>query len=142
MTSPSGRSAIPLRRARPQASALGTGEVRIKAGATLVIDPAAGEAVAGSLVIEDGGFVDLGAGRMLIVSNATAPSLVGHILAAQGDGSWTALTGLGPSAAAEAATLGQQRRIGWLDNGDGSFTVAFAAPGDTNLDGCVDVLDA
>ncbi|MBM4011473.1 MAG: hypothetical protein FJ286_08855, partial [Planctomycetes bacterium] len=124
------------------ASAFGTGEVRIKAGATLVIDPAAGEAVAGSLVIEDGGFVDLGAGRMLIVSNATAPSLVGHILAAQGDGSWTALTGLGSSAAAEAATLGQQRRIGWLDNGDGSFTVAFAAPGDTNLDGFVDVLDA
>ena len=31
--------------------------------------------------------------------------------------------------------------MGWLDHGDGSLTVAFAAPGDTNLDGTVDVLD-
>ena len=34
------------------------------------------------------------------------------------------------------------RAIGWLDNGDGSVTFAFAAPGDTNLDGLIDVLDA
>jgi len=34
------------------------------------------------------------------------------------------------------------RAVGWLDNGDGSMTAAFAAPGDTNLDWQVDVLDA
>ena len=34
------------------------------------------------------------------------------------------------------------RAIGWLDNGDGSVTFAFAAPGDVNLDGLIDVLDA
>jgi hypothetical protein len=32
--------------------------------------------------------------------------------------------------------------VGWLDNGDGSVTFAFAAPGDTNLDWNVDILDA
>jgi hypothetical protein len=32
--------------------------------------------------------------------------------------------------------------VGWLDNGDGSFTVAYAAPGDTNLDWSIDILDA
>jgi fibronectin-binding autotransporter adhesin len=30
---------------------------------------------------------------------------------------------------------------GWLDNGDGSFTLACALPGDTNLDGAIDILD-
>jgi hypothetical protein len=32
--------------------------------------------------------------------------------------------------------------VGWLDNGDGSVTFAFAAAGDTNLDWQVDILDA
>ncbi len=123
------------------ASALGTGEVRVKAGATLVIDPAAGEVAAGSLVIEEGGFVDLRGGRMLIRTGGSAEAIMALILAGQGDGSWSAATGLGSSAAAEANAAGQQRRIGWLDNGDGSFTVAFAAPGDTNLDGSIDILD-
>ena len=31
--------------------------------------------------------------------------------------------------------------MGWLENGDGSLTVAYAAPGDTNLDWSVDILD-
>jgi hypothetical protein len=38
--------------------------------------------------------------------------------------------------------MGTLRTIGWLDNGDGSFTAGFAAQGDTNMDGAVDVLDA
>jgi hypothetical protein len=37
--------------------------------------------------------------------------------------------------------LGEERAVGWLDNGDGSVFFAYAAPGDTNLDGLVDVLD-
>ena len=32
--------------------------------------------------------------------------------------------------------------VGYLVGGDGSLTVAFAASGDTNLDGVVDILDA
>jgi len=32
--------------------------------------------------------------------------------------------------------------VGWLDNGDGSMSFAYAAPGDTNLDWSVDILDA
>jgi hypothetical protein len=34
------------------------------------------------------------------------------------------------------------RGVGWLDNGDGSTSFAFAAPGDTNVDWQVDVVDA
>ena len=123
------------------ASALGTGQVRIKAGATLVIDPSAGEVQAGSLVIEDGGFVDLGTGRIRIVSGMTASDLVTILLAAKGDGTWTGTTGLGSSAVANAVANFEARTLGWLDNGDGSFTVGFAAPGDTTLDGVVDITD-
>jgi autotransporter-associated beta strand protein len=124
------------------ASALGTGEVRIKAGATLVIDPAAGEAVAGSLVIEEGGFVDLGTGRIRIVAGMTATALVDALLSGKGDGSWTMSAGIGSSAVSAAVGMGTLRTIGWLDNGDGSFTAGFAAQGDTTMDGAVDILDA
>jgi len=123
------------------ASALGTGPVRIKAGATLVIDPSAGEVQAGSLAIEDGGFVDLGTGRVRIVSGMTASDLVTILLAARGDGTWTSTTGLGSSAVANAVANFEPRTLGWLDNGDGSFTVSYAAPGDTSLDGVVDITD-
>jgi len=123
------------------AAGLGTGQVRVTAGATLVIDPAAGEVVGGSLVIEEGGFVDLGAGRLRIETGMTASMLVTMLLAAKGDGTWTGTTGLGSTAVAAANAAFLPRTIGWLDNGDGSFTVSFAAPGDTGLDGVVDITD-
>ncbi len=123
-------------------AALGSGQVRVKAGASIVIDPAAGEAVVGSLVVDEGGYVDLGTGRMLILGGMTPQVLRAQILAAQGDGFWTSGTGLGSAAAADALQRDSRRVIGWLDNGDGSFTVGLAAPGDSNLDDLVDVLDA
>ena len=124
------------------ASAFGTGEVRVKAGATLVIDQAAGEAVAGSLVIEEGGFVDLGTGRIRIVAGMTATALVDALLKGKGDGFWTTSAGIGSSAVSATVEMGTLRTIGWLDNGDGSFTAGFAAQGDTTMDGTVDILDA
>ena len=36
---------------------------------------------------------------------------------------------------------GVPRAVGWLDNGDGSVSAAFAATGDTNLDWVIDILD-
>jgi hypothetical protein len=37
---------------------------------------------------------------------------------------------------------GPGRSIGWLANTDGTLSVGFAANGDTNIDGAVDILDA
>ncbi|MGI9178657.1 MAG: PEP-CTERM sorting domain-containing protein [Pirellulales bacterium] len=45
-------------------------------------------------------------------------------------------------AAAADVALGIPRAVGWLDNGNGSLSFAFAAPGDTNLDWQIDILDA
>lgn len=123
------------------ASALGTGTVRVKAGATLVLDPAAGEVLAQSLVIEDGGFVDLGTGRIRIATGMTASSLMTALLAAKGDGTWNGFSGVGSTAVTSAIASITPRTLGWLDNGDGSLTVSFAAPGDTGLDGVVDITD-
>ena len=36
---------------------------------------------------------------------------------------------------------GLARSVGWSEQGDGSLLVRYAAPGDTDLDGLVDVLD-
>ena len=57
-----------------------------------------------------------------------------------GDGTWNGTAGITSSAAAAAPAA--RRTVGWLDNGDGSVTFAFAAAGDTNLDWQVDILDA
>ena len=37
---------------------------------------------------------------------------------------------------------GESREVGWVERPDGSFFVAVAAPGDANVDGAVDILDA
>ena len=42
----------------------------------------------------------------------------------------------------EAAASGGTRTVGWMDNGDGSLSIAFAAAGDTNLDWQIDILDS
>jgi hypothetical protein len=63
-------------------------------------------------------------------------------VAGRGDGSWTGASGITSSVAAADVASSIPRAVGWLDNGDGSVSFAFAAPGDTNLDWQVDVLDA
>ena len=60
----------------------------------------------------------------------------------RGDGSWNGTSGISSSNAQADLVVGLPRTVGWLDNGDGSVSVAYAAPGDTNLDWTVDILDA
>jgi hypothetical protein len=96
----------------------------------------------GGLAPNAGGLVDLGNGLVTVASGLTPTELVTAILAGRGDGSWTGTTGITSSVAAADLASGTPRSVGWLDNGDGSVTAAFAAPGDTNIDWVVDVLDA
>jgi hypothetical protein len=57
-------------------------------------------------------------------------------------GSWTGVTGLTSSAAAAAVATGLPRAVGWARDSGNAVTFAYAAQGDSNLDGVVDVLDA
>ena len=124
-------------------AALGSGVVEIRPGAKLVLD-GGGTFEISSLTLDPGGLIDVGTSKLSIRTGFSREALLTAIDAAKGDGSWNGTSGIGSSVVEAMAAEGTRRTLGWLgwvDNGDASFTVGFAAPGDTNLDGCVDVTD-
>jgi autotransporter-associated beta strand protein len=122
-------------------AALGTGSIEVLAGATLVLDVGTAEVSVPSIVLANGGLIDVGAGKLTAATGLSRTALLAAINAAKGDGSWNGTAGIGSSIVASAVSGGQFRTLGWLANGGSSFTVAYAAPGDTNLDGVVDIGD-
>jgi autotransporter-associated beta strand protein len=118
--------------------ALGSSAVSVLSGGTLAIASRL-TATVGRLAPNAGGLTDVGDGAITVASGLSATDLVTALLAGRGDGSWNGASGITSSMAAAA---GPTRSVGWLDNGDGSLTAAYAAPGDTNLDWSIDILDA
>jgi hypothetical protein len=72
----------------------------------------------------------------------TPAALVSAMVAGRGDGTWSGTSGISSSQARADLAAFIPRTVGWLDNGDGSLTVGYTAPGDTNIDGGIDILDA
>jgi autotransporter-associated beta strand protein len=122
-------------------SALGTSTITPLAGGTLAITPYL-LATVGGLAPNAGGLTDVGSGLMTVAAGLSASDMVTALLTGRGDGSWNGTSGITSSQAAEDIAVSIPRTVGWLDNGDGSVTFAFAAAGDTNLDWSVDILDA
>jgi autotransporter-associated beta strand protein len=122
-------------------SPLGTSRVTPVAGGTLSLSPYATTTV-GGLAPNAGGLTDLGNGFLSVTSGLTATDLVTAIVAGRNGGSWDGTTGITSSTVAAAVAAGSPRAVGWLDNGDGSVSAAYAAPGDTNIDWSIDILDA
>jgi autotransporter-associated beta strand protein len=116
--------------------ALATSTLQVASGATATVAPYLATTVKG-LDLSAGGRLDVGNGMVTVTSGLSVANMVAAIVVGQSGGS-----GITSSAVAAANAAGDPRAIGWLDNGDGSVTFAFAAPGDTNLDGQIDVLDA
>jgi len=108
------------------------------AGGTVTLSPALQTAV-GGLAANAGGLVDVGTGLITVAAGLSRGDMLLALGTGRGDGSWTGGSGITSST---AAASGGNRTVGWLDNGDGSVTFGFAAPGDTNLDWSVDILDA
>jgi len=105
-------------------------------------DPAFDVRVAG-LAVGSGGLVDVGAARISVAAGGiTRQSLLADLLAGRGDGGWNGARGIVSRSVGTAAAVGLHRTVGWIQEGDGSFTIAHAAPGDGNLDRLVDILDA
>ncbi|MFM1902912.1 MAG: hypothetical protein RLZZ440_812 [Planctomycetota bacterium] len=96
----------------------------------------------GSLAVAEtggGGRVDLGAGGITVAAGGiTAADLRADIVAGRNGGAWNGTTGITSSA---AAASGGTRAVGYVVAGDGSAQVSFAASGDVNLNGQVDVFD-
>jgi autotransporter-associated beta strand protein len=112
------------------------GRVALPADATLAVDLR-------TLVIDEtAGMLDVGRGQVTIGSGITAAALRADLIAGRRGGAWDGPFGIASSAAAADTAAGASRSVGWLDHGDGSFTVGFAAAGDSNIDGFVDLLDA
>ena len=99
-------------------------------------------AALGSLAVDQaagGGRLDLGAGQVTIAAGGiTAAELRADLLAGRNNGGWNGATGITSSA---AAASGGTRAVGYVVAADGSATVSFAASGDVNLNGQVDVFD-
>ncbi len=90
-----------------------------------------------------GSKLDIGAGRVQVAADGiTAADLMADLLVGRNGGSWDGASGIVSSAVASALAASRPGAIGWLTHDDGSLTIAAAAPGDTNLDGIVDLLDA
>ena len=89
-----------------------------------------------------GGLFDVGMGQVTVTSGLSANDVRAAIIAGMGDGTWNGTVGITSSAAARDLAASVPRTVGWINNYDGSVTFAYAAPGDTNLDRLVDVVDA
>jgi autotransporter-associated beta strand protein len=123
-------------------SALSASRLVVVAGGTGQVAPVTATSVASLDLASGNGLMDLTSGALTISSGLTATELVAEILEGRGDGSWTGSSGITSSTAAAESAAGTPRAVGWIDNGDGSLTTAYAAPGDTNIDWSIDILDA
>ena len=119
-------------------AALGSSKVVPVAGGTLALSPYL-QTTVGGLAPNAGGLTDVGSGMVTVAAGLSATDMVTAIVTGLGDGTWNGTSGITSSV---AAASGGDRTVGWLDNGDGTVTFAFAAAGDTNLDWQVDILDA
>jgi fibronectin-binding autotransporter adhesin len=118
-------------------AALGIGQLIVRAGATVTIDLPGAELSVGSLVIEDGGLIDVGNGRISIPAGGYSLGQVSDLLKKGYAANWAGVSGMGSGMARSDAG----RSLGYYVDGGGSITFGFAAPGDSNLDGVIDILD-
>ena len=108
---------------------------------SLVQDARVTVAVGGLSVAEGsgGGRLDLGAGQVAVAAGGiSAADLRADLIAGRNNGGWNGSTGIMSSA---AAASGGTRTVGYVVAGDGAATVSFAAAGDTNINGQVEVFD-
>jgi hypothetical protein len=116
----------------------------VSAGGVQLAAAAATASSLTSLAIDEsaGGALDLGGGSVTIAAGGmTTAALLADLLAGRNGGTWNG-PGIRSTVVATQVATGLPRALGWVANGDGSLTVSYAAPGDTNVDGTVDILDA
>jgi hypothetical protein len=99
----------------------------------------------GSLVVNSalgGGQLDVGTSLVNVAAGGmSAAQLVAALTAGRNGGSWAGAPGITSRSVAADVAGGLSRSVGWMSRGDGGLTFGYAAPGDTNLDGLIDVVD-
>jgi autotransporter-associated beta strand protein len=122
-------------------SAMPNSSVTVADGAILQVERNVAATVAG-LSVSTGGLVDITEGSLRVTRGLTNEVLIDQLRKGRGDGTWRGADGILSTAVATDIAASIPRTIGWMENGDGSVTVAYSAPGDATLDGQVDILDA
>ena len=89
-----------------------------------------------------GGMLDVGTSLVTVAAGGlSASDLVTAVVAGRNGGLWDGITGITSSRVATDVARGLTRAVGWIDSGSGGLTFGYAASGDTNLDGGIDILD-
>jgi autotransporter-associated beta strand protein len=117
--------------------------VMVGSGGTISLAREARVSIAiGGLDVDEssgGGRLDVGAGIVTVAAAGISEMDVrADIIAGRHGGSWNGTTGI---TSRSAAAAGGTRAVGYVVMPDGSATVSFAAPGDVDLGGRVDVFD-
>jgi len=115
-------------------AALGSGGLEVRTGGRVRLDLGLAGLTVPTLVLDAAGRIDIGVGRLTAAAGLAEATLRQLMLAGHNGGGWDGSSGFVSS----AATLG--RTVGYVID-QGLTTIAFAVPGDTNLDGVVDVID-
>jgi hypothetical protein len=122
------------------AHALPNSRISVANGATLSLGAGVATTIA-HLTLSASSVVDLASGRLTIASGLSASQAVDEMRKGRDEGTWQGVYGITSRVAAADVSQGLKRTVGWLENSDGSVTIAYAAPGDGTLDGLVDIMD-
>jgi hypothetical protein len=114
---------------------VGVGQLELQANARLTLRIGSDTVAVASIRLSDTCRVDLGRGALSVsASTYTESDIRAKLLAGRGDGTWNGASGF------TSASVGNNRAIGYRISGN-ALRVAYAAPGDSNLDGVLDILD-
>lgn len=118
-------------------AALGTGPLEVRPGASVKLEVGSGRISISSLVVAATGTLDVGMGSLLLAPGGhDIQTVLDLIRSARSGGSWT-----GPGITSRSVRAAAFREIGTRPLADGSLVVAYAAVGDANLDGSVNIQD-
>ena len=120
------------------ASALGTGTLDVRAGGVVNLDVGYAKATVGGLTLASGAKINLGTGGLQIAAGGTTlDALRSAILLARNGGVWNGTSGIGSA----SVDVSKSKVVGYRQMPSGAYQVAWAAYGDTNLDGRVNSTD-
>lgn len=116
-------------------NALGTGLLEVQAGAKATFQTGYDTVAITSLALANTARLEVGTSKLTVAANGfTESDIRAKLIAGRNGGSWDGAAGITSNFA------GGDRSIGYRV-ADGALEVAYAAPGDSNLDGVIDILD-
>lgn len=115
--------------------ALGTGLLEVQAGAKATFQTGYDTVAVTSLDLANTSRLELGTSKLSVTAiGLTEIDIRSKLIAGRNGGSWDGTNGI------TSTFAGGDRAIGYRV-ADGALEMAFAAPGDSNLDGVIDILD-